>query len=201
LRGLLNIVLGRGGSRVPTVDLVMGDIAAMDVDAIVNAADGTLLGGTDVDGAIRAAAGAALSEECRRIGGCRVGDAVATGGHALAARHVVHAVAPISAGDGTRFRLLESAYRRALDVADGLRARSVAFPLLGAGAFGWSFEESARAASAAVSGGCRHVALVSVVAFSPSALEACEAVFALRGRDGTRPGAALRYHPGACWTP
>ena len=126
------------------VEAVLGDLTQQRVDAIVNAANSTLLGGGGVDGAIHAAAGPRLLEECRRVrrtaypDGLPVGEAVATGGGDLPCRWVVHTVGPDwSRGQGGPAQLA-SCYETSLDVAVGLGARSIAFPAVSAGAYGWA---------------------------------------------------------------
>ena len=130
-----------------SLDLIEGDITDEGTDAIVNAANRALAGGGGVDGAIHAAGGPSIMAECRRIGGCPTGDAVASGAGRLRARHVIHAVAPVWRGGGQgEAELLASAYRRSLEVADELGDRSVAFPSLGTGAYGYPAEQAARIA-------------------------------------------------------
>src|SRR5690349_8098469 len=118
-----------------TLELVRGDITKIAADAIVNAANSALLGGGGVDGAIHRAGGPSIIAECRKIGGCPTGGAVATGAGHLPARHVIHAVAPIYRGGLGDADLLRSAYRASLELAESLCARSVAFPSLGTGAY------------------------------------------------------------------
>jgi O-acetyl-ADP-ribose deacetylase (regulator of RNase III) len=118
--------------------LTKGDITEQDADAIVNAANSGLVGGGGVDGAIHRAGGPAIMEQCRRIGGCRTGDAVLTTGGDLKAKYVVHAVGPRWRGGGAgEEELLASAYRRSLEVAQGAGAASVAFPSISTGAYGY----------------------------------------------------------------
>ena len=132
------------------IEFVLGDITEQEVDAIVNAANPTLLGGGGVDGAIHAAGGATILEECRLLGGCEPGDVKATSGGALPARHVLHAVGPIWRGGGDReAELLASCHRRAVELAAELGCRSLAFPAISTGAYGYPVERAAPVAVAA----------------------------------------------------
>jgi O-acetyl-ADP-ribose deacetylase len=126
------------------IDVVVGDITEQHVDAIVNAANPTLLGGGGIDGAIHRAGGPAILEECRRLGGCATGDVKATGAGRLAARYVLHAVGPVWRGGGHgEPALLASCHRRAIEVASALGCRSVAFPAISTGAYGYPVELAA----------------------------------------------------------
>ena len=126
------------------IELVLGDITQQEVDAVVNAANPTLLGGGGVDGAIHRAGGPAILEECRRLGGCEPGDVKATGAGELPARYVLHAVGPIwHGGDASERELLASVHRRAIELADALRCGSVAFPAISTGAYGYPVELAA----------------------------------------------------------
>jgi O-acetyl-ADP-ribose deacetylase (regulator of RNase III) len=132
------------------IELVLGDITEQDVDAIVNAANPGLLGGGGVDGAIHRAGGPSIVEECRLLGGCDPGDVKATSGGALPARHVLHAVGPVWRGGGAgEAELLASCHRRAIELADELDCRSVAFPAISTGAYGYPVELAAPVAIAA----------------------------------------------------
>jgi len=132
------------------IELVLGDITEQDVDAIVNAANPTLLGGGGVDGAIHAAGGATILEECRLLGGCEPGDVKATTGGGLPARHVLHAVGPIWRGGGDHeAELLASCHRRAVELAAELGCRSLAFPAISTGAYSYPVELAAPVAIAA----------------------------------------------------
>ena len=134
-------------SGAVTIELMRGDITTVAVDAIVNAANTSLLGGGGVDGAIHRKGGPAILEECRRIGGCKTGQAVITTGGALPARYVIHTVGPVwSGGTHGEPELLASAYRNALRVAEEHELASIAFPSISTGAYRYPIAQAAATA-------------------------------------------------------
>jgi O-acetyl-ADP-ribose deacetylase (regulator of RNase III) len=165
---------------VPDIVLVEGDITAEEVDAIVNAANSTLMGGGGVDGAIHEAGGPSILAECEQIrrttfpDGLPTGRAVATGAGDLPARWVIHTVGPIYAASEDPARELASCHTESLGVADELGARTVAFPAISTGAFGYPVEEAAAVAVTAVRGADTAVRQVRFVLFGRPAYEAFE---------------------------
>ena len=158
---------------VPRVEAVHGDITTQDTDAIVNAANRELAGGGGVDGAIHRAAGARqLRAACAALGGCAPGDAKATPGFALPARLIIHTVGPIWGG-GTRREpeILASCYRRSLELADELGARSVAFPAISTGVYGYPPDQAAEVAADTVRTTDGGVELVRLVSFDAATFD------------------------------
>lgn len=165
-----------------TIELVQGDITEQDTDAIVNAANSSLLGGGGVDGAIHRAAGPDLLKETRKLGGCETGDARISGGYRLRAKHVIHAVGPVyRKGDETVAQLLASAHQRSLEVALENSVRTLAFPAISTGVYGYPLEEAAPIALATVAGFLRthpQITLVRFVLFNATALAAFQTALA-----------------------
>ncbi len=151
-----------------TIEVMLGDITAQDVDAIVTAANESLLGGGGVDGAVHRAAGPRLAAAGAAIGPCDPGDAKATPAFDLdpPVRHVIHTVGPVWEGGGfSEAEILASCYRRSLEVADGLRARSVAFPAIATGAYGFPAERAAKIAVETIRSAPTAVEKVHLIAF------------------------------------
>ncbi len=152
------------------VKVIRGDITQLKVDAIVNAANNTLLGGGGVDGAIHRAAGPELLQACRTLGGCRTGDAKITPGFALPATYVIHAVGPVwHGGKQEEDALLSSAYRRSLEVARENGIHSIAFPSISTGAYGFPIDRASKIAISTIRDylhECKSVMEVFLVAFS-----------------------------------
>ena len=166
------------------IELVQGDITAQAVDAIVNAANSSLLGGGGVDGAIHRNGGPAILEECRALRSSRypdglpVGDAVATTAGNLAAQWVIHTVGPVYDPGRDQSATLRSCYARSLAVADELGAATVAFPLVSAGAYGWPLEDAVAQALRAMRGVETSVLEARLVLFGNTTFAAAERVFA-----------------------
>jgi O-acetyl-ADP-ribose deacetylase (regulator of RNase III) len=152
-----------------TLILQEGDITSISAEAIVNAANAALAGGGGVDGAIHDAAGPELMDECRRIGGCPTGSAVATGAGRMAAKHIFHAVGPIYEGSPEDERLLRSAYESCLRLAEERQVKSIVFPSLSTGAYGYPLTLAAP------------VALQTVIAHVQQQTSLSQVTFALLG--------------------
>lgn len=167
---------------MPQITLLLGDITRQAVDAIVNAANASLLGGGGVDGAIHRAGGPAILEACRALrqtrypGGLPTGEAVATQGGRLPARWVIHTVGPVYAAERDPAALLRACHLSALRVADELGVETVAFPAISTGVFGYPVEEAAEVAVAAVRAAGTRVREVRFVLFGAEALRAFERV-------------------------
>lgn len=168
-----------GGVRI---ELVKGDVTAQEVDAIVNAANSSLLGGGGVDGAIHRRGGPVILEECRALRASRypdglpAGEAVATTAGALPARWVIHTVGPVYSSGRDQSDTLRSCYTRSLRVADELGAATVAFPLVSAGAYGWPLDDAIGQALAALGGATTAVGEARLVLFGGATFAAAERI-------------------------
>jgi O-acetyl-ADP-ribose deacetylase (regulator of RNase III) len=154
------------------IEIFRGDITKLDVDAIVNAANATLLGGGGVDGAIHRAAGPELVAECRTLGGCRPGEAKITQGYRLPARFVIHTVGPVwRGGKRGEAETLADCYRNSLQIAAGNRIKTIAFPAISCGAYGYPIEEATQ------------IALETTREFLASSDEIQKVIFVVWGED------------------
>ena len=164
------------------IEIVAGDITRLELDAIVNAADPSLLGGGGVDGAIHRAAGPELRDECRALGGCSTGEAKITKGHGLPADWVIHTVGPVwHGGKADEDRLLADCYRNSLKLARQHQIRSIAFPSISAGAYRFPFELAAQ------------IAIETVTGFLETDEDIRKVVFCCFGEDAARTYRSILY--------
>ncbi len=164
------------------IKIVVGDITKLELDAIVNAANTSLLGGGGVDGAIHRAAGPELDDECRTLGGCSTGEAKITKGHGLPADWVIHTVGPVwHGGKADEDQLLAGCYRNSLELARQHQIRSIAFPSISTGAYRFPFERAAK------------IAIETVTAFLETDDEVRKVVFCCFGEDAAQIYRSILY--------
>jgi len=177
----------RRGMAMERIGIIQGDITKIEVDAIVNAANNTLLGGGGVDGAIHRAAGPELLKECRNLNGCETGKAKITKGYKLPAKYVIHTVGPIwHGGNNNEDQLLASCYRNSLQLAVENGIRTIAFPSISTGAYRFPVRRAARIAMQEISGFLEEngsIDKVFMVCFDEGTMEAyIEAFREIRGK-------------------
>jgi len=176
-----------GKEILDKIEIQQGDITKLDVDAIVNAANTSLLGGGGVDGAIHRAAGPGLLEECRNLGGCPTGEARITGGYNLPARHVIHTVGPLYSKKPRDKTLLAGCYRNSLQLAADNNLTSIAFPAISCGVYGYPIEKACKIAVDTTGAFMRtnpSIASVIFMLFSPANLKIYEEYIRIRVGKG-----------------
>jgi O-acetyl-ADP-ribose deacetylase len=176
----------RTGWEAPVLKAILGDITKLKVDAIVNAAQSSLIHGGGVDGAIHRIAGGELQEECLTLNGCETGDAKPTKAYRLPAKYVIHTVGPVWRSrhlDGTEEKLLASCYRRSLEVADRLGIKSIGFPAISTGVYGFPKELAAKIAVAEATSFTGNVESIFFVCFDEETYAIYERLLAALRKD------------------